>query len=121
MRKSYLNRAVEATAQFVEDHTTVGAVREKSLRVGCQSVILSYNVAMNDWRNDYPLAQDVRDFGIDEAEDEHQPRFWTPLRIAYLLIVVVMLLAFLAYTLGPFLDALFMQPLPPPTRPREFA
>lgn len=65
---------------------------------------------MND-RYDDPLFLDEFDH-----EPEEPARFWTARRVLYTLIVLLMILALLAYTLWPLLLAL-TQPAPVPAAP----
>ncbi|MBZ0280031.1 MAG: hypothetical protein K8L97_04775 [Anaerolineae bacterium] len=49
----------------------------------------------------------------DELLDEADAPFWTLPRLIYTVFLVVILIAFLIYTLAPTIQA-FLNPLPPP-------
>ncbi len=81
-----------------------------------------YNRVMNNWQDEiHPIDYDLLDDGgVDEPEDQPQ-RVWTAKRVIYLLIALLLLLAFLLYELAPVLDALFNPPPPPAIVPGDFA
>lgn len=79
---------------------------------------------MNNWRDEiHPIDYDLLDDGGVDGPEELPGRVWTARRIIYLLIALLLLVAFLFYELAPVLDALLN---PPPTplpiiEPSEFA
>lgn len=58
--------------------------------------------------------RDEIDLYLDE--DEPQERYWTPWRVAWLIIALLVIAAMIAYLLWPFLYQI-ANPLPPPPTP----
>jgi hypothetical protein len=59
----------------------------------------------------------VYDYDPYDEFDEQEERYWTPRRVVFLLITLLIIIAFLAWTLRPLLDAALLPPPPPRPTP----
>lgn len=67
-------------------------------------------------RWDAPPAADFdEDWEPEAVEDDGEDApYWTPARVVYMVVLVITLVAFLAYTVAPAISALLNPPAPPP-------
>jgi hypothetical protein len=69
---------------------------------------------VNQWDEVEPPDGYPQDDEWEAEPDEAEGPYWTPARIAYWLVLLITLLAFLAYTVAPAISALLNPPAPPP-------